>query len=227
MDPHSKADDATETAALIEELRGMLRDAPVEFQYSRVVAEWREKLRSDMVVAPRLKPELGAMLGEMMQVSKRWANRTAYCWVSVGGGRIAMGHRPRRKAIESMPAAGVTHVVTLLSEAEGAPSIGADVKRAGLVWIWLPLANAEPPAPSRLEDIKKGLATIKTALSGRGSIFLHCSAGIHRTGMITFALLRSLGANETESIELLKELRIVTREGVGAHRIAWGNQFGH
>ena len=176
--------------------------------------------------APALKPQLGAALGELMRESQRWANRTDYQWVSVGGGRLAVGHRPRRKAIEGMPASGVTHVVTLLCETEGAPAIGADVARAGLQWIWLPLENGEPPPSEKVNDIQTGFTEIRTALEEGGSLYLHCSAGIHRTGMISYALMRSLGMSEAESLESLGRLRTVTSEGVGEHRIAWGNQFG-
>lgn len=225
MDPRPNNDEAS-AAALIAELQHSLREAAAELSDREVVTDWRDRLQAAMREAPELKPQLGELMGELMRESKRWANRSDYQWVSVGGGRLAIGHRPRRKAIESMSAAGVTYVVTLLSETEGAPAIGADVKRAGVDWIWMPLANGEPPPSEQLCEIATGLEQFKTALTQQGSLYLHCSAGIHRTGMISYALLRSLGVNQTDSLEFLSKLRTVTSEGVGDHRLAWGNQFG-
>ncbi len=161
---------------LIGELRELLRDAnSSEFADRAVVASWRERLQSAMQDAPGLKPEMGVLMGELMRESKRWASR-----IGISGRWPAR----RRKAIECMPAAGVTHVVTLLCEKEGAPTIGADVQRAGIGWIWLPLENGEPPPMSNLPQNKIGFSKIGDALAQGRSFFLHCSAGIHRTGMI-------------------------------------------
>ena len=225
MDPNPN-DPETSVAALIEDLRSVLQDDSATLADDVVLASWRHRLQGTMRDAPALKPQLGAALGDLMRESKRWANRTDYQWVSVGYGRLAIGHRPRRKAIEGMPASGVTHVVTLLCETEGAPAIGADVARAGVKWIWLPLENGEPPPAEKMTDIQTGFTKIRAALEEGGSLYLHCSAGIHRTGMISYALLGSMGRTEGESLDLLGELRTVTSEGVGDHRIAWGNQFG-
>jgi protein tyrosine/serine phosphatase len=54
---------------------------------------------------------------------------------------------------------------------------------------------------------------------------IHCSAGIHRTGMIANALLRSLGLTADEAKAGLLTMRQVTHDGVGEHRLAWGEQF--
>ncbi|MDA8527965.1 tyrosine-protein phosphatase [Opitutaceae bacterium] len=225
MDPLQNTGDPS-AAALLSDFQAMLGGDAVELSDPEVVADWREKLQAAMRDGPELRPQLGAALGELMRESKRWANRTDYQWVPVGGGRLAVGHRPQRKAIEAMPVSGVTHVVTLLCETEGAPAIGADVARAGVKWIWLPLENGEPPPLEKVNDIQTGFTEIRTALEEGGSLYLHCSAGIHRTGMVSYALLRSLGRTESESLDLLGKLRTITCEGVGDHRLAWGNQFG-
>jgi len=147
-------------------------------------------------------------------------------WVSLGGGHLAIGHRPQIKAIRAMPQDGCTHVLTLLSEAEGAAAIGAAVQAAGIRWFWFPLSSAVPPPASRLSEVCLLYQNLQTALEAQARIFIHCSAGIHRTGMVAYGFLRSQGLSPPEAVAKLQELREVTGERVGVDRLAWGDQFG-
>jgi hypothetical protein len=58
--------------------------------------------------------------------------RAAVQLVDVAGGKLALTHRPRLADLERLRAGGVTHVVTLLSEREGALELGNAVTKAGL-----------------------------------------------------------------------------------------------
>ena len=142
-------------------------------------------------------------------------------WVAVSGGALAIGHRPKSK---SLAALGATHIVTLLSEREGAHDIAQAAERAGVEWLWFPLKSGNP-AEADERATRALLRTLRHALLSGGKIFIHCSAGIHRTGMITTALLRSLGLNREESSSLLRELRDVTAAGVGHARVEWASKF--
>lgn len=114
-------------------------------------------------------------------------------WAPIGKGRIALGHRPKLRALQYFPAAGCDLVVTVLSEKEGALEIGNLVHQSGMQWIWIPLASGNPP-----RNMPAELVEIEAALHGGASIFIHCSAGMHRTGMISFAVLRRMGNREDE-----------------------------
>ena len=50
-------------------------------------------------------------------------------------------------------------------------------------------------------------------------IVIHCAAGIHRTGVFAYSLLRGLGYSATNSMGKILELRKATHWGVGADRI--------
>ena len=63
------------------------------------------------------------------------------------------------------------------------------------------------------------------ALHKQARIYIHCSAGIHRTGMITHGFLRHAGLDATEARAQLKRLRVVTSESVGEDRMTWGERF--
>jgi protein-tyrosine phosphatase len=122
-----------------------------------------------------------------------------------------------------MPELGVTHVVTLLAEREGAKEIGESVRQAGLTWIWCPLANGQPPDAQASAAIRPVLAELASMLNKGATIVVHCSAGIHRTGMFSYALLRQVGLEPNAARAKLNELRAVTGEGVGEERLAWGD----
>ncbi len=146
--------------------------------------------------------------------------------IKISNGNIAIGHRPKLKSFVKMKEAGITHVVTILSEKEGAKEIIKHAEKAGLNVIWIPLGNADIVYDKIiLELIYSALEEISLVLEDGGNIFMHCSAGIHRTGMIMHALLNYLGFGEDEALRLLKQMREVTFLGVGKDRIRWGEQF--
>lgn len=83
--------------------------------------------------------------------------------VPIHGGALALGHRPKRKDLPELPARGVTHLVTLLGEREGAREIGDAATSAGLVWIWCPFANGQPPDAARTGELRPVLADLAAA----------------------------------------------------------------
>ncbi len=153
------------------------------------------------------------------------ATRTfSFTWVAVSGGRLSTWHRPKLRAIRYLPAAGCDRLVTLLSEREGAREIGAAVEEAGMAWTWLPLASGNPPEGRQDARIRSGVETLAEYLAAGESILLHCSAGIHRTGMIALALLRLCGLEEDAALELLERARPHTRHGLRSKHLEWGNR---
>ncbi len=139
-------------------------------------------------------------------------------WVEAGGGRIALSHRPRLRAIRHFQDQGCNCLVTLLSEKEGAPEIGKLAVEAGLRWIWIPLASGNPPP-----KIPEQLREILELLSQGASVLIHCSAGMHRTGMISLAILRKLGYSPEEAFQLISRMRVETHGALQQKHIDWAN----
>lgn len=146
-------------------------------------------------------------------------------FVPTGSGRLALGHRPKVRALADLKSSGCTHVLTLLSEREGAKSIGAAASSAGLAWVWFPLENGDPLPAERDPDVRELFDRVERLLGEGSSVLIHCSAGIHRTGMIAYALLRHLGLSKEAALEHLRALRDLTAAGVGDARLAWGDRF--
>lgn len=139
------------------------------------------------------------------------------CWVVVGGGRMALWHKPGGKALPKLAAAGATMVATLLAEREGAELIGRKAHEAGLAWHWADLdgANAEYLASAEAVDVLVGtVATIRSALSRGDSVLVHCSAGLHRTGTVGYAVMRASGWSKDEAREGLRRMREETANKV-------------
>jgi protein-tyrosine phosphatase len=144
-------------------------------------------------------------------------------WVRVGDGRMALWHRPRLNLMAALKEAGCQRVVTLLSEKEGARAIGDAAQAAGMDWTWLPLEGSRPPEGRRGVAVIDALLLLSEELDEGHSILLHCSAGMHRTGMVAFALLRLRGHTEETALDTILRMRAHTRLALTAKHIAWGN----
>jgi len=148
-------------------------------------------------------------------------------WATVGAGKLALEHRPGLSKIPSLAPQGCQRVVTLLSEKEGARRVGQAVQQAGMAWTWLPVPNGQYPRGETHRLLLEGLLQLVEWLDAGEAILIHCSAGIHRTGMLAYALLCWRGLSAEEALELIGALRDHTRAGLQARQIAWGNDLNH
>jgi len=145
--------------------------------------------------------------------------------VPVSKGRLALFHQLSNRYFLKLLGVGCTHVCTLLSENENAQEMEKLVKKNGLQWIWLPLSNGDIPQVNDFGKILIGLKQLSEIIESGGSLLIHCSAGIHRTGMIANVLLRYLGLSESESLKIIHEARTITHDQVGKKRLKLGNIF--
>ncbi|HMI01504.1 MAG TPA: hypothetical protein VK541_03430 [Pedobacter sp.] len=147
-------------------------------------------------------------------------------WVPAENGHLAIGHKPGGKmSFEGMKKAGTTVVLTLLHENEGARQIGSMLEKVDIGWVWFPFSASNPHSADDTAEVFALYEQLKRMLRAGNKIYVHCSAGIHRTGMITYGLLRYLGKESKEARQTLRELREVTADQVGDERLLWGNQF--
>lgn len=143
--------------------------------------------------------------------------------VPVAAGALTLTHRPRRDSLVAWKQDGVTHVVTLLGERENARDVGEAAANAGLDWVWIPMPDATIPGDTRTRALLPAIDQVLAILAQGGHVVIHCSAGIHRTGMFGYAVLRRHGLSPDEARTYLAEMRAVTAEGVGRARLAWGD----
>jgi protein-tyrosine phosphatase len=145
-------------------------------------------------------------------------------FIQVGNGRLALYHRPRNTDFSIFRELGCTHIVTLLKESEGAQRYGEMATLAGLEWIWLPVPNGKYPEGEVHNRLIKAMPKLSQLLDDGKSILIHCSAGIHRTGTIAYALLRWHGMDKTQAMEVIAQARPETGEGMLEKRTRWGDE---
>ncbi|WP_339608858.1 hypothetical protein [uncultured Roseivirga sp.] len=172
-----------------------------------------------------LKRTIGPLLGRVKTMQKRLSNLELVNWVNIRNGYLAIGHRPSTKLTEDLKLQHATHILTLLSKSEGAEQIKILTSKAELGWLWFPMENAKPISEERAEELSTLFSSMEEILEKGGKIYLHCSAGIHRTGMISYAFLRFINFGSDEALAKLKVMRLDTYEGVGEERTEWGNKM--
>jgi multicomponent Na+:H+ antiporter subunit G len=146
-------------------------------------------------------------------------------WLYLGNGRLGIDHRPGQHRIRMLKSAGADVVVTLLRESEGARAVENWVKQEAMEWMWLPMPDGRPPVGELLDQFIEAIPEISKRLDHHQSVFIHCSAGIHRTGMIALAVLRYRGLSEADAMALLAQMRIHTYNGLRSNHRKWAAQF--
>jgi len=144
-------------------------------------------------------------------------------FVRVGRGRLALYHRPGRADFPALRRKGCTHVVTLLKDIENSELYGNLTREAGMEWFWLPVPNGKFPQEDLHQQLMQALPELSRLLDEGNSLLIHCSAGIHRTGMISYGLLRWRGVDRVQAMELIRNMRRETAEGMMEKRMVWGD----
>ena len=130
------------------------------------------------------------------------------------------GPRPGRKSLKALQSLNLTHCCTLLSEREDGSAIQAIAKKIGCRWIWLPIAGGNRDTLAALDIERIVIAFVEQIHADAApKVYIHCSAGIHRTGFLTYLLLRLAGHDPLSARRTLSELRPVTADQVGSDRL--------
>ena len=146
-------------------------------------------------------------------------------WARIGNSQVTLWHRPGVGDIKELRLkAGVTLIVTLLSNKEQPAAIQQECRSVGIENFHIEINGAN----AALLSDKKTIKIIKDNLKSLHKILqenehrclIHCAAGIHRTGTLSYSLLRMDGREAKEAYETLKVMRLATYEGVGDWRIA-------
>lgn len=142
-------------------------------------------------------------------------------------GHLSIGGKPGVERLLELSQLKTDTVVTLLKTNEaGVKEIEAELATTGISWIWFPLSASELSLSEETrEKINKVYQTLIEKLNNGERIFIHCAAGVHRTGSFTNGLLRKIGYSPIQSKKLIKEMRPVTAlEAVKKHW-AWSEKI--
>ena len=129
-------------------------------------------------------------------VATQWARETTSVAriVSVPGidhleavdAKLWRGGAPSETGYQALAAAGVTTVVDLRAE-DGLERDGALVESLGMKLVRIPMRDGQSPTPKQVE------AFLAATRDAPGKIFVHCGAGVGRTGTMAGAYLVASG----------------------------------
>lgn len=100
------------------------------------------------------------------------------------GGRLGRGSAPSPAGYRALAGMGITTVVDLRAENLSAAEL-AEPGEAGLKAVRMPIRDGQTPSPH--QDF------LRTVSSASGPVFVHCGAGVGRTGAMVAAYLVNTG----------------------------------
>eukprot|EP01060_Flectonema_neradi_P004429 TRINITY_DN12857_c0_g1_i1.p1 TRINITY_DN12857_c0_g1~~TRINITY_DN12857_c0_g1_i1.p1 ORF type:complete len:247 (+),score=36.63 TRINITY_DN12857_c0_g1_i1:76-741(+) len=138
-------------------------------------------------------------------------------------GGLTLMHFPGAKHIKALSESGCDIVVTLQKDAEGAQNVGKLCEKVGIKWIQIDFWKLFHK--KQHDELYDEVQKVATHLRKGANIMIHCAAGIHRTGMFSYSVLRSLGYTSKAAVASLESLRTITFKRVGYERIVSIEQF--
>jgi atypical dual specificity phosphatase len=136
---------------------------------------------------------------------------TPFTWLEPG--RVAGGRRPRDEAaFAALAERGIVLIVNLHRR----PHDTATLARHGLRQLHLPTRDFTPPPPAHLAA---GVAALDAALAADEAAFVHCGAGLGRTGTLLACWLTRHGDSPQGAIARVRAARpgsVDTRRQVAA-----------
>lgn len=113
--------------------------------------------------------------------------------------------------LDTIAAWGARLVLTLVEPAELAglkvPHLGAEVRRRGIDWRHLPIADYSVPAGDFEKQWETHGRDIRALLRSGGDVVVHCKGGLGRAGMIAARLLVELGMSPEQAIRDVRRAR--------------------
>ncbi|GAA5194088.1 protein phosphatase [Ferrimonas gelatinilytica] len=118
---------------------------------------------------------------------------------------------PLAEDIALLKAAGVSAVVTTLTEAElaslGLTALGQSLEAARLSWFHLPVEDKSLPAGAFDARWPEALPQLKALLEAGERVSVHCRGGTGRTGLVAAKLVLSCGGDWDKTLAAIRAAR--------------------
>jgi protein tyrosine/serine phosphatase len=139
-------------------------------------------------------------------------------------GSLALWGRPSHEQVKDMKEnEACTLIVTLQGESEHASeknTLGASCEEFGVERMVLDFWKSYYGRDQNKNmDIPNMMNELAYRLKLGQNILIHCAAGIHRTGLMTYGILRMLGHDPQKCREIIAQIRMTTAMNVGERRL--------
>ena len=147
------------------------------------------------------------------------------------GSQISCHGRPKESDIKRLKEEyKVNYILTIQHEKENPKIIEKYTKDIGdIYWHNLPLTGANMAIFMNKNVQKMIIDNIIFILNymknNKIVLFMHCAAGIHRTGTILYTILRLCGESIESAFEAMKFIRIDTFRKCGENRLKYSEEF--
>lgn len=129
---------------------------------------------------------------------------------------LTLSHRPKLKQVPIL-AQNFHLAVVLLKDSEHVQDLLDLYTQYGLKYLHVPLtvglAHKTPPTRAETGHVRVAADIAAGRLREGHNVFVHCSAGIHRTGTFAYAVLRRLGHDRDSAMCEIRRLRPETYDG--------------
>ena len=132
---------------------------------------------------------------------------------------LIIGEKPSFFALQTLKENNIDYIVSLLEKEKNIEQENF-CKILKIKCINYPIKNTSHKYWSA-EEIITISKNVNNLLLNNKSIYLHCFAGIHRTGSITIGILRLNGYKKDQIIQYFRKVRPVIIEEIGIDRFNW------
>ena len=114
-------------------------------------------------------------------------------------------------------------ILTLQGDQERPEEIKRVCEENNIEWLHFPVMGAGNFTLLKIKDklIEFYVYLFNRLIKEKIKLFVHCAAGVHRTGVFLFGLMRLSGENVDTSYKLLNNIRSHTYKHVGKERICY------
>ncbi len=125
---------------------------------------------------------------------------------------LVLGPRPKLKKIAGRDE---EVIFTLLTVKEDAEDVGHVARAGGKIWCWHPLSVRHRDFSS-WADWVTAVNNLDQHLGMNYTVYLHCAAGIHRTGCVTYLLFRKHGYSPGNARAAVFNLRPIIEDQINS-----------
>ncbi|MEM8638354.1 MAG: tyrosine-protein phosphatase [Cyanobacteria bacterium P01_G01_bin.54] len=141
-------------------------------------------------------------------------------------GQLALSERPKIKEIKRLKTDRCDRIVSILSgRGEHAQRLGSEVESQGMQWTWVKVSTANHPSTTEKILLRNASLLVREALQLGEFVLIHCSAGLHRTGILAYCVLRNGGLSHDESLDLMCMMRKKTTLALEDKYLELANQL--